>query len=304
MSDAPWNELGLPPGSDRAAIRKRYAHRLRDVQHDPDAFQRLREAYEYCLAAVDRANDVAATGTATRPHEREDVGRSDHRFTDAAQDGHDEAFSCTAGVTADEIEHIAVGVLQRCTPLTFDPAELRAFVAGTHAFDRLGLRETVGLRIAERIVEGAAVTPHSIRELGTLFGWYDVVAQRHGILNHPVLQDRLNQQIVPHRPTGSHGRNQLPWIGIPCVTAIFAFDMRGDRPPHHVPTLPPWLLDVGPWLLVAVIAAFLLLEIRMMDYDPRSTSKPLTPGRRRNWWIARGVLGILLAVSAVATSRV
>jgi len=43
---SPWDELGLEPTGDTAAIRRRYAARLKQCQpeDDPEAFMRLRAA--------------------------------------------------------------------------------------------------------------------------------------------------------------------------------------------------------------------------------------------------------------------
>ncbi len=50
----PWDELGIPPTSDPAAIRRAYAVRLKAVRPDadPQGFARLRAAYERALAGA------------------------------------------------------------------------------------------------------------------------------------------------------------------------------------------------------------------------------------------------------------
>lgn len=48
MSSTIWDLLGVPPGSDRKAIRRGYAARLKEVhpEDDPEGFKALREAFE------------------------------------------------------------------------------------------------------------------------------------------------------------------------------------------------------------------------------------------------------------------
>jgi hypothetical protein len=52
-----WQELGIEPSGDRAAIRRAYAERLRRVhpEDDPEGFQRLRAAYEAALGSLEGA---------------------------------------------------------------------------------------------------------------------------------------------------------------------------------------------------------------------------------------------------------
>lgn len=56
MTDQPtvWQALGIPPTREIADIRRAYATRLREChpEENPDAFQRLREAYEAALRAA------------------------------------------------------------------------------------------------------------------------------------------------------------------------------------------------------------------------------------------------------------
>ena len=47
-----WSVLALAPGADERSIRRQYARLLKvhRPDEDPEAFQRLREAYEQALA--------------------------------------------------------------------------------------------------------------------------------------------------------------------------------------------------------------------------------------------------------------
>ena len=55
-----WQELGIAPTSDARAIRRAYAQRLREAHpdRDPQAFQRLRIAFERALAWAERSAGV------------------------------------------------------------------------------------------------------------------------------------------------------------------------------------------------------------------------------------------------------
>jgi len=56
-----WEELGIAPTSDARAIRRAYAQRLREAHpdRDPQAFQRLRGAFERAIAWAERSSSGA-----------------------------------------------------------------------------------------------------------------------------------------------------------------------------------------------------------------------------------------------------
>ncbi|MDD1506613.1 J domain-containing protein [Pseudomonas sp. CNPSo 3701] len=59
---SPWELLGLEAGADTRSIKRRYAQLLKQTRpdEDPEAFQRLREAYEWALDWAQRSPDVDA----------------------------------------------------------------------------------------------------------------------------------------------------------------------------------------------------------------------------------------------------
>src|ERR1700745_211738 len=75
MSDSstllPFEYLGITPTTDREAIRRAYAARLKsiDVTRDPTVFRRLRAAYEAALSGL----------AAVVPEERLDRGNQPER---------------------------------------------------------------------------------------------------------------------------------------------------------------------------------------------------------------------------------
>ena len=57
---SPWELLGLDAEAEPRSIKRRYAQLLKQTRpdEDPEAFQRLREAYEWALDWAQRTQDV------------------------------------------------------------------------------------------------------------------------------------------------------------------------------------------------------------------------------------------------------
>lgn len=64
-----WSVLEIDAGSDERAVKRAYARQLKTTRpdDDPDAFQRLRAAYEYALEALRHRADAPAPAAAPAP---------------------------------------------------------------------------------------------------------------------------------------------------------------------------------------------------------------------------------------------
>jgi hypothetical protein len=65
----PWSSLELEPGADERSVRRAYARILKQQRPDadPDAFQRLRSAYESALTLTQNATKDAVAGSTSTP---------------------------------------------------------------------------------------------------------------------------------------------------------------------------------------------------------------------------------------------
>jgi len=289
MSDSPWQQLGLPPSSDRAAVRRHYAQRLREVQDDPVAFQALREAYAACLDQLDRCAPTETPAARTEPT----AERNAH-----ATGGDDDDDDIEVDVADDNpvADRLARDILARCAPLVFVPRDLRDFVAAQSELVDLSLRDATGDRIAIELIHGVAAPPHAVRELADIFGWNDVVAQRRPLLRHPALQDRLHQNIVPQARRGTRGsREELPWAAACLLPAIFAFRHRGNGvdPTAFSPAF--WQIW-SPWLLVACVVLSGVFEFHWLRHHPGSAQyTPALQSRQRRLRIALVIVSLFAA---------
>ena len=75
MNRYPWSILGIEPTDDKREIKKAYARLLKtiDQKQDPQAFQKLREAYDQALGKILKrfvadASNIPLTAKAKESH--------------------------------------------------------------------------------------------------------------------------------------------------------------------------------------------------------------------------------------------
>jgi len=123
-----WQVLGIGPTGDRQAIRRAYARCLKhlDPDQDPEAFQRLRFAYEAALAATQ--GDTLPRGAAEPSRAEETL------FLDAARTL--QALSRQDDASAPTPPRVRIHVRLRPAPPPTPPPRLRSALApidmGTH----------------------------------------------------------------------------------------------------------------------------------------------------------------------------
>jgi hypothetical protein len=107
-----WDELGIAPCDDPKAIRRAYAGRLKTLEpdRDPEAFARLRHAFEQALSAAGRGRDPrpAAAGEPPAAPQREADPAAEHSVT-TEPEGPDSGASTAAPSAASAVDrkHIA-----------------------------------------------------------------------------------------------------------------------------------------------------------------------------------------------------
>jgi hypothetical protein len=109
-----WDELGIAPCDDPKAIRRAYAARLKtlDPDRDPQAFARLRHAFEQALSAAGRDPRPAAASQPPAAPEREADPAAEHSVTTEPEGDADSGASTAAPSAASPVdrtrtEHIA-----------------------------------------------------------------------------------------------------------------------------------------------------------------------------------------------------
>jgi len=253
-----WAELGIEATTDRGAIRRAYAIRLRDVQaaDDDNAFQRLRAAYDAALACV--AQD-AGTLDAPVPESHAAPATANRETTPAADPSPEEIL-----LYDDDAATVAAW-LPQFRPLAADPDELAAQVlAHVHELS-LMRRSSLEQQLALALMQEERLSTDAVAEVAKTLGWDDEIGldRRGGIFLAPPFRARLYwflaQQEAPigyHQPLSLFQQIQLSAVFmLPAWIAI-----RLLRHAFPGPGIERWLADFHLFVLWLLIAGGLVLR--------------------------------------------
>jgi hypothetical protein len=178
MSDGCWDELGIAPTDDAVALRRAYVARLKtlDVDRDPAAFMRLREAFDEALGNV--AVAAGAGDDATPPAEppleaRFEPGpaeRAAPERVDGVPYGALELFEAAfealieCGETREAAAALEKALAQGVVPFGAEGALVRALVACTLVDATLSPAELDGI--------AATFDASEVRERADALRWY------------------------------------------------------------------------------------------------------------------------------------
>lgn len=189
MSASIWELLGVPPGSDRKAIRRGYAARLKDVnpEDDPEGFKALREAFEMAQWQSDAGYyddfsdepaeaDAAADG-APPPDGWDAPIWPDALAPDRGSDVETEAFDAEPGFGAihqdlDDRLRLLLDALDRDDPV--DPDTLIGLlddVLGSPAMDEIAVHGRVEPLLAYHLAGSIPRSDPLLERVAGFFGW-------------------------------------------------------------------------------------------------------------------------------------
>lgn len=172
-----WGELEIDPTRDLVAVKRAYARRLKVTRpdDDPDAFQRLRAAYDFACSWAAQAPAPAAGSTPSFAIRQVVVPTLQRRPASLA------SSAVTARSSVDEVEP-ADTIARRALLDRFLTGE--AIAAGEtespgfvdelrHAVDEvpLGMRDHVSLRAAVLVAREFGVPDTLVVALDDIFGW-------------------------------------------------------------------------------------------------------------------------------------
>jgi hypothetical protein len=181
-----WDELGIRPCDDPKAIRRAYAARLKklDLDRDPAAFARLREALEWALAEIDEGASPQFQPSRARSSEPDtgQVVRNDFGplqpigdvSSDPVRRRSDEPVPDDVSTAA--LEWLDVSASERTVLDAFESAlGRRDAAAALSLFNSAALPLPDALaqidRLFELLVDDTTVEPAAFRELARTFRW-------------------------------------------------------------------------------------------------------------------------------------
>lgn len=267
-TDTVWAELGIEATSDRGAIRRAYAMRLRDIKaaDDDDAFHRLRTAYEHALSGA--AHDPGRSDTVvTDPHAAPDGASGETAPT---------APPATEGMLLHDDDAATVAAwLPQFRPLAADPDALAAQVLA-HVNDlSLMRRASLEHQLALALMQEERLSADGVAEVAKALGWNDEVGldRRGGVFLEPYFRARLNSFLAQQEaPIGYHQRlNLFQQIQLSAVFMLPAWiAIRLLRHAFPAPGLARWLADfhlLVLWLLI--VGGLVLRRILLPIYTQR-----------------------------------
>jgi hypothetical protein len=184
-----WDELGIGPCDDPKAVRRAYAARLKklDLDKDPAAFARLREALEWALAEIDDGASPQFQpfrARSSEPDTGQDVWKpiDDVSWDPVLRRSDETAAGDVVSMAAPE--WLDISTSERTLLDAFEGALGRRDTAAALAlFYRalLPLQDALAQldRLFALLVEDTTVEPAAFRDLASTFGW-DRPAQESG----------------------------------------------------------------------------------------------------------------------------
>ena len=221
---ADWQLLGIAPTEENRAIRAAYAARLKaiDPESDPQAFIRLRNAYERALAAAAVTCHATSPGAVLPLEDAQDTAETPEN--DAAE-GH-----------AHAIAKLLLGQDNDCPWLLPDEQERliehwRALIADPR-MEALGHADRVERWASVLIAETSPLSAPILMLAAEHFGWVDADQNIHSSSHVAELARRYRLLQLLHAASRPGSRHHQAWVELHKPSQDFSTTRRLN--PRHV----------------------------------------------------------------------